>query len=308
MISERQKAANKIVAVCHTLRFMEGFRKLKQILDDQAIGQLIHVEHMEGIGNLRFAHNYVRGRWAEESKNTFLLLHKCGHDIDYLNWIIAATCLRVSSFGSLKYFTRDNAPEGSTPRCTDGCRIVESCPYSALRMYVNGPLDQWPAKDICTLHTREAHLEEIKSGRYGLCVWDAGNDVMDHQVVMMEFEGGATATCTLSGYSSTNGRRIRLQGSQGEMVYDESAGTISVKRFSVQQSEIISIPSPTSYHPEDQNIVDEWISSVVSSTPVTVNAQEALRTHAVVFAAEISRKERRVVGIKEFLEKFKKLL
>jgi predicted dehydrogenase len=131
---------------------------------------------------------------------------------------------------------------------------------------------------------------------------------MDHQVVMMEFEGGATATCTLSGYSSTNGRRIRLQGSQGEMVYDESAGTISVKRFSVQQSEIISIPSPTSYHPEDQNIVDEWISSVVSSTPVTVNAQEALRTHAVVFAAEISRKERRVVEIKEFLEKFKKLL
>jgi predicted dehydrogenase len=121
---------------------------------------------------------------------------------------------------------------------------------------------------------------------------------------MMEFKGGLTATCTLSGYSATNGRRIRLQGTHGELLYEEASGSISIKRFSELESEFISISSPASYHPEDQNIVDDWLSSVVSSTPVAVNAGEALRTHAVVFASEISRKENRTVEMAELFGQF----
>jgi predicted dehydrogenase len=299
LIVKTQDVKNTIVAVCHTLRFMEGFRKVKQILDSGTIGQIIHIEHLEGIGNFRFAHNYVRGRWAQEKNNTFLLLHKCSHDIDYINWLIKEPCERVSSFGSLKYFTTVNAPDGSTYRCVDNCSVKNACPYSALRIYVDGSLDEWPARDICNVHTREAHIEAIKNGPYGICVWHVNNDVVDHQVVMMEFTGGTTATCTLSGYSATNGRRIRLQGTHGEMLYDEAIGRISIKRFSEQKSEFIKIPVQTTYHPEDKYILDDWISSIVYSTPVAVDSKEALRTHAVVFASEISRKERRIVEMTE---------
>lgn len=149
------------------------------------------------------------------------------------------------------------------------------------------------------MHTQEEHLKAIKNGPYGLCVWHANNDVVDHQVVMMEFEGGATATCTLSGYSATNGRRTRLQGTHGEILFDEAAGTITTKRFADHEAEIINIVSPESYHPEDQEIVDEWLSSIIYSTSVSVDASEALRTHAVVFAAEISRKENRTIEMSE---------
>ncbi len=302
-IVETQEARKRIVAVCHTLRFMEGYRRLKQILNKGVIGQLIHVEHMEAIGHFRFAHNYVRGRWAREKNNTFLLLHKCSHDIDYINWLFKEPCLRVASFGSLKYFTPANAPAGSTHRCTDGCAVIASCPYSAPGIYLKGPLNEWPARDICRVHTRDEHLQAIKNGPFGLCVWHAANDVVDHQVVMMEFEGAATATCTLTGFSATNGRRIRLQGTHGEILFEEDAGTISVKMFTGNLNEVIKIGAPESYHPEDQDIVDEWISSVIYSTSVTVDAREALRTHAVVFAAEISRKENRIVEMSELLSK-----
>jgi predicted dehydrogenase len=305
-IVETQEARKRIVAVCHTLRFMEGYRRLKQLLERGVIGQLIHIEHMEAIGNFRFAHNYVRGRWAREKNNTFLLLHKCSHDIDYINWLFTEPCQRVASFGSLKYFTPANAPEGSTRRCTDGCAVIASCPYSAPAIYLDGSLNDWPARDICRVHTRDEHMQAIKNGPYGLCVWHAGNDVVDHQVVMMEFEGAATATCTLSGYSATNGRRIRVQGTHGEILFEEDSGTITVRMFTGKGDEIIKTDAPESYHPEDQDIVDEWISSVTLSTPVTVDAREALRTHAVVFAAEKSRKEKRVVEMSEFLNKEKK--
>jgi predicted dehydrogenase len=303
LIDKARTKADKVVAVCHTLRFMDGYRRVKQIFEAGTIGQLIHIEHFEAIGNMRFVHNYVRGRWAREKNNTFLLLHKCCHDIDYINWLIKEPCKRVSSFGSLKYFTPLNAPAGSTYRCIDNCTVKDTCPYSAVTIYIDGPLEEWPAKDICKLHTHEAHFDAIKNGLYGICAWQANNDVVDHQVVMMEFEGGTTATCTLSGYSATNGRRIRLQGSYGELLFDEAAGFISIKKFSEKESEIIEIPAPDSYHPEDKDILNNWISSIVCSTSVTVDTKEALRTHAVVFSSELSRKENRIVEISELLGK-----
>jgi predicted dehydrogenase len=302
-IVEAQKEKKKVVAVCHTLRFMDGFRKVKDISDSGKIGRLIHIDHMEAIGNLRFVHNYVRGRWSRESENTFLLLHKCSHDIDFISWLLCEPCLRVSSFGSLGYFRPENAPEGSAQRCTNGCKIVEKCPYSALRMYVDAPLDGWPARDICSVHTRDEHFNAVATGPFGNCAWHAGNDVVDHQIVQMEFADGATAACTLTGYSATNGRRTRLQGTHGELLFDEANGIITVKRFDEPGEEIIAINQPLSYHPEDQDIVDDWLSSILFSTAVVVDATEALRTHGVVFAAEISRKERRTVELSELIVK-----
>ena len=300
LIDKYQKNTKKVVAVCHTLRFMEPYLKLKELLDPGIIGKVIHIEHMEAIGNLRFAHNYVRGRWSKESNNTFLLLHKCCHDIDYLNWLIKEPCRRVSSFGSLQYFTVANAPEGSSNRCVN-CKLSDACIYSAVRIYTGGRPDEWPAKDISREHSPESKIEAIKNGPFGVCVWRADNDVVDHQTVLMEFEGGTTVTCTLSGYSGTNGRRMRLQGTEGEMLFDEANGNISVKRFADNDPVFIDITPTGAYHPEDKDIVDNWLSSIFESTPVAVDTREALRTLAVVFAAEISRMEKRVVEMSELL-------
>jgi predicted dehydrogenase len=307
LLIEKTRLEKKvIIGVCHTLRFMEAFRKVKEMVDIGTIGNLVHIEHFEAIGNLRFVHNYVRGRWAQEKNNTFLLLHKCSHDIDYINWLFKEPCERVSSFGSLKYYTPPNAPEGSTFRCIDNCSVRDTCQYSALRLYTIGALDEWPARDICQVHTQEAHLEAIKNGPFGICAWHANNDVVDHQAVMMEFSDGATATCTMSGYSATNGRRIRLQGTLGEMFFDEAAGSISVKTFSGKKIETINITSPDSYHPEDIDIVNDWISSIVLDTPVKINSGEALRTHAIVFASEVSRIEHRTIKMTDFYKQFNK--
>jgi predicted dehydrogenase len=299
-IVRKQKEKKKTIAVCHTLRFMEGYRKVWSLIREGAVGQIVHIEHMEAISNIRFAHNYVRSRWSQEKLNTFLLLHKCSHDIDFLAWIINERCLRTSSFGSLKFFTTANAPEGSTKKCTDGCRVAESCPYNAVKLYVKSPLEEWPARDASVIHTREAHLEAIKNGPLGNCVWKGENDVVDHQAVMMEFENGTTATCTLTGYSATNGRRIRIQGTKGELLFDEAAGTISIREFHGGRIEMLVINPSASYHPEDQDIVNEWLNSVINKGSVTVDADEALRTHAIVFAAELSRKEGRTIDMKDF--------
>ena len=299
LIEEAQRQAGVIVSVCHTLRYMEAFRRIKQIVQDGLIGRLIHVEHMEAIGHMRFTHNYVRGRWAKEANNTFLLLHKCSHDIDFVAWLVNEPCSRVSSFGSLGYFKPSQAPKGSGKRCLDDCLILDTCPYSALRLYVDGDLTD-RMQDLGDTSTREDRLEVVRRGPFGACVWQADNDVVDHQVVSMEFASGTTATCTMTGYSATHGRRTRLQGSKGELLFDEALGSVTIRKFSNPNPEIIRIQPPDSYHPEDREIVANWLSAIHdSSNGVMVNAQEATKTHAIVFAAERSRKEKRTIEMSE---------
>jgi len=301
-IDRAQREAGMVVAVCHSLRYMPGFRRVKAIVQTGVLGEVIHIEHMEAIGHLRFTHNYVRGKWAREANNTFLLLHKCCHDLDFIQWLIPEHCERVTSFGSLSYFIPSHAPAGSGTRCINDCAIQSDCPYSAVRLYVESDLAAWPARDICTTHTREAHLAAITHGPFGACVWRAGNDVVDHQAVTMEFANGATATCTLSGYSATNGRRTRVQGTHGELLYDEASGEITVGLFAKSQSEILKIPHPTTYHPEDKEIVGNWLAAIrhTQDKSEIVNPQQALKSHTIVFAAERSRKEKREVETMEF--------
>ena len=299
LIEEAQRQCGRVVSVCHTLRFMDSFRHVKQIVANGALGHLIHVDHMEAIDHLRFTHNYVRGRWAQEKNNTFLLLHKCVHDVDFVAWLIGKPCVRVSSFGSLSHFNPAHAPEGSGRHCLDGCTIQATCPYSAVRLYVDGDVSG-RIQDLGGTNTRASRLEAVRQGPFGACVWHANNDVVDHQVVSMEFECGTTATCTLSGYSATNGRRTRLQGTKGELLFDEAADTITVSTFDGAEAESIPVARPESYHPEDLEIVANWLSAIQEpAARVAVDAREAMRTHAIVFAAEQSRKEGRTVELSE---------
>jgi predicted dehydrogenase len=297
-IASAQERTGAVLAVCHTLRHLPVYTTMKQWVDEGRIGRPVHLEHMEAIGHVRYAHNYVRGRWGREAANTFLLLHKCCHDLDLIAWLLGSPCRQVASFGSLQFFRPEHAPAGSAPRCL-ACGLAERCVHSALRLYVEGDLEGWPARDVCSEHTREAHLEAIRTGPYGACAWRAGNDVVDHQTVLMAFEGGATATCAMTGYSATNGRRTRLQGTEGELFHDEASGWMTLQRFDGAEPLRFACPPSQAYHPEDEAIVGDWLRAIddPGNALVAVDAQEALRTHAIVFAAERSRREGRTVAL-----------
>ena len=59
-------------------------------------------------------------------------------------------------------------------------------------------------------------MKALKTSDYGLCVFHANNDVVDHQVVNLEFEGGATASLTMNAFNyNYGGRYIRVYGTKG---------------------------------------------------------------------------------------------
>jgi len=54
LIEKAQRETGLVVSVCHTLRYMDAFRRIKQIVADGVLGRLIHIEHMAAVGHLRF--------------------------------------------------------------------------------------------------------------------------------------------------------------------------------------------------------------------------------------------------------------
>ena len=299
-IERAQRKSGAVVGVCHSLRYHRGFRKVRDLVAGGAIGRLITVDLLEQVAHWHQVHSFVRGNWGNESRSTFMLMAKSCHDIDYLAFLVGLPCRQVSSFGRLSYFRREQAPAGSTERCTEDCPVEPTCVYSAIRQYVQANRTTWPAYVVSSDHSEQAHLEAIRKGPYGRCAWKCDNDVVDHQVVNLLYDQDVTATFTMTAFTQRMGRRLRAHGTKGELAFDED--TITVKTFEDGLTQQIQLGQETGGHGGgDMRVTRDWLLALHSrdDSGVVANAQESLRSHTIVFAAERARRENRVVALSE---------
>ncbi|MDX1700038.1 MAG: Gfo/Idh/MocA family oxidoreductase, partial [Melioribacteraceae bacterium] len=219
-ILNQSKKHNRIVGICHVLRYSPYFIKMRDIVQKGEIGEVVSVQHLEPIGNTHFSHSFVRGNWRNEKESTPCLLSKSCHDLDIIYWILGKKCVQVSSFGDLAYFKEENAPEGSTTMCTQGCSVEFECPYSAKRIYLSKR--EWGVGHLIDLQPWEEGrvLKAINEGPYGRCVFKCDNDVVDHQIVNMVFGENITVSFSMEAHTSYTGRRTRIMGTKGDIVGD----------------------------------------------------------------------------------------
>ena len=286
-----------IFSVCHVLRYVAATRKIKEIIADGAIGDVVTIQRMEPVGYWHYAHSYVRGNWRSEAIGSPMLLAKACHDTDWIRYIMDAPCTRVSSFGALRHFRRENHPAGASDRCLD-CGVEQTCPYSAVRFYMaafdRGDTD-WPLSIITPIITRENVLEALRNGPYGRCVYTSDNDVVDNQVVIMEFEGGRHASFEMGAFSKVGPRRTIIGGTRGEIISETAAGMTLYDYLNDQTREIMvsdDVPIEMSGHGGgDYGVIDTFIQGVATrdQSRILTGPMETLETHLMVFAAERSR-------------------
>ncbi|MBQ4053255.1 MAG: Gfo/Idh/MocA family oxidoreductase [Clostridia bacterium] len=220
---DAQKKAGTKALVCHVLRYAPAFMKMADLLDAGTIGKLVLITALERVGYAHQAHSYVRGNWRNRQVAAPMILAKCCHDLDLLQFYAKSKCETISSVGELTYFKRENAPDGAAKRCLD-CPHQDSCPYSAKTQYLTNwlrekPEDCWPYNVIANAPlTEEKILAALQNGAYGRCVYLSDNDVVDHQITQMTFENGVKAVLTMTAFTAVGGRRIHFHGTLGEMV------------------------------------------------------------------------------------------
>jgi len=294
---------NKILfAVGHVLRYTRYTKKLKEIIASGVIGDVVSLHRLEPVGYWHQAHSFVRGNWRREDESSSMLLAKSCHDLDWIRYIVGKSCRAVSSFGSLFHFKKENKPEGAGDSCTK-CDYEPNCPYSAKKIYLGFLEDGnygWPVSVITPEVTKENIMEAITTGPYGRCVYECDNDVVDHQVVTMEFDGGITASFTMTAFTEAGGRRTSIFGTSGEINGDGT--TIKVFDFLSDTAKIYDTthdnPMPLEGHGGgDYGLIKAFVEAVSESDAERIlsGPEETLESHLMVFAAEKSRKERRTV-------------
>ena len=301
------KEAGVLLAVCHVLRYAAYYTKIKEILDSRLLGDLCSIQHFEGVAWWHFAHSFVRGNFGNESRSSFVLLAKCCHDVDILRWWVDRPCRSVSSFASLKHFRPEGAPPKAALRCMD-CELAdEGCAYSAKKYYfqrLSEPNFTWPLKMVIERPDAGELEEALRTGPYGRCVYHCDNDVADSQVVNFEFEDGILATMAMSAFSPS-GRKTRIMGSRGYLEGDEH--TIKILDYESETwSEIEAntlVTDLTGGHGGgDQRMMHAFLATLAGheSAGISTGPDVSLESHLMVFAAEQSRREGRVVSMSEY--------
>jgi predicted dehydrogenase len=291
-ILKQAEKFDRIVAVCHVLRYAPYFVQLQHVIRSGMIGDVVSMQHMEPIHYLHFAHSYVRGPWHNKKDSNPSLLAKSCHDLDLIRWFAGKPCQRVSSFGSLKTFAAKNAPPGAPRYCSDGCPVETTCIYHAQSVYVTKK--RWGTHHIITRdRSDEAILKAMKHTQYDACVYRHRNDVCDHQVVGMEFADQITASFNMEAMTSYGGRRTRIFGTRGDIVGDERF--LDVYEFETQKAHRWDVTQHAGnlggHGGGDVRMVRDLTQAITRSDAnlLTSNLQVSMESHLIGFRAEESR-------------------
>lgn len=301
------KRSGVMFAVCHVMRYTTYTRRLKALIESGVIGDVVSIQHLEPVGYWHQAHSFVRGNWRNTAESSCMLLAKSCHDIDWLRHIMAVPCEAVTSFGGLKHFRKEAKPKeaGDARYCLD-CAYESNCPYSAKKIYL-GRLERgekgWPMDIVTPVVTTENLTAALRQGQYGRCVYECDNDVVDHQVVNLQFAGNRSASFTMTAFNAAGHRQTRVFGTRGSLEGD--GVVIRHTDFLTDTTKTIDTNTAadgsllSGHGGGDYGLMDGFVRAIGENDPLQIlsGPDESLESHLMVFAAEEARLKNRVIKL-----------
>ncbi len=293
------KEKKRIVFVCHVLRYTPFYQFIKNVVSSGKIGEPVSIMAIENVCYWHQAHSFVRGNWRNSKESNPMILAKSCHDMDLLVWLMGKNCKRVSSFGGLYHFRAENAPPGAAARCLDGCAAKKDCLYDVEKIYLDSAFGArsgkpaWPTTVLAVDPTEENVISALHTGPYGRCVYYCDNNVVDHQVVNLEFDDGSTAGFTMCAFTSDGGRQIKIMGTRGDLVGDMNTNIVTVGLFGREKEsyDITKFADDFSGHGGGDNaMLHEFVQHVRTGNEEGLTAiSQSIQSHLIALAAEESR-------------------
>lgn len=271
---------DKVVRLGFVLRYTQLYGKIKELVSSGALGRIITVDAKEMLDS-RHAGSFYR-RWHRfKANNGGLLNAKCSHDLDLLNWIIGAEPLYVSAFGGRSFF---NSRQDAGQRCSS-CKLYNSCTYAFNYDYYKENYD--------TFHSLQ-----------DLCVFNSEKDIVDHEIVNIQYENNVVAAFTLSMFGHDENRTMMITGTKATLYADFVKNLIEVRYISPGNEIIYKLSgNDTGHGGGDRGIFENLKASVLNYKGTDINDTRAgLLSTAVALAAEKSMEELKIINIKDFIE------
>lgn len=301
-LHDATKDYKKILIVCHQMRVTPVYKAIKRLIDSGELGKIVCVQHSENVSYSHMAHSFVRGPF-NSSRLTPMLLAKSCHDMDILTYLIGSEPKSVASFGSLNYFRKENCPEGAPKRCLDGCKHYQSCPYHVMKLYFESDTDPAYLRQMGVVKDKSHLRALLAENRFGKCVFQTDNDVVDNQTVQISFADNITVSFVMCGHNGVERRMTKISMTNGEIAYgSDGHDVIKTWRFEPLLQDTITVETKGTHAGGDRAIMDNFIDAIETDdhsillTPI----QKSLDGHLLVFAAEESRRSGQIVDLRRF--------
>ena len=153
-------------------------------------------------------------------------------------------------------------------------------------------------------------IKGLANTGFGDCAFFAGNDVVDHQIVNMQFEGGVTASLSMNAFNK-GGRYIRIFGTKGELYANHKDTEITV--FTFEDRKTIQLPVEKTeesiaggHGGGDSGIVWEMYDYLAGDYKgfCAADIETSVRNHIIGFASEKARNEDTVENVSKYAEQF----
>ena len=163
---------------------------------------------------------------------------------------------------------------------------------------------RWPLSVVANDPSPENVLEALRKGPYGRCVYHCDNNVVDHQVVLMQFEDNISVSLTMHGHSHIEYRTTRIEGSRATLLGEFGIGgsRIEVRDHRSGKRKRISTGGEAGqgHGGGDEALMAAFITSLrTGGSQALTLGRQSLESHILAFAAERARIDGKIIYRKE---------
>jgi predicted dehydrogenase len=264
-IREAVQRTGRVFSFGLVLRYSPHHRMVKAALESGAVGRIISFEFNETIYYYHGA--LIHGNWRRLERNAGShILEKCCHDMDLAIWLTQSLPVRVASFGGNDFFRpSESGAAKALPRAENGAEA-----YS-----------QWAYQDF--------HPEDP---------FTADKDIVDNQVVILEYANGARATFQTNVNAAITERRFYILGSRGTLRADSASGVIETRRIG-PDAPLDSRQSGYGggHNGGDEVMVARLAETMISGAPPLAGVEDGIRSAIACFGIDEALRTGRVVEL-----------
>ena len=203
-VLDAEKKYGRKLTVAFNARHYPQAKKVKQLLLEKAIGEVVSVDYQEYL-DIRHGASYFR-RWhrIKESSGTLLVSKSC-HHFDQVNWWAGSVPLEVMAWGDLRFYGRNHPFRGT--RCR-GCPYAKRCEF-----YYDVTRDAQAMKLYVACESEDGYQVDG-------CVWRQDVNIYDTYSVMARYENGVRLTYTANTFMPYEGQEIGINGTKGRIDFN----------------------------------------------------------------------------------------
>jgi len=292
-VRDAARESSSVVAMGFNLRHIPLVARIKQLIEDGVLGELMLIENREfyDLGRTYFARWNGRREWSGG-----LWIHKGAHDFDIFNWWNSkGTPSRVMAAGGVNAFRPDKVPFEVKPETPIGphctvCAYKDICPDFSL-----------PVGGVDLFNDATADTDNYRQDK---CVYLTESNVHDNGISLVEYDNNVRAShleCFACGFTD---RLYTIVGDRATVTANLNNPTQIqvIPRWGEPRTIDVAPPPEGTHGGADPLLVDNFIAEIHGAALPSSSVRDGLRAVAVGEAAEIAWREKRSVEMSELVD------